>query len=206
MIRDVYKCPESNVVQTNAIEINHYSSHPLLMPNSTIANYPPGHPYRVTPGPNFRTPYRLGQVQEGSDKVVTMDGVQFPSGNARADAFAIDWQRIANPGAPGDAPSGFVYPESFLITDQDPDNTNLQSSIDGGPNIDLPTGANPDRADGNIRWRHMDNTAAVFSFLDGHAEAINYKSRWETGLKRQNVYVNFSPRGKQDTPYNPFAN
>ena len=203
-LREVYKCPESNVVQTEFTEINHYSAHPILMPNSTINNYPPGHPYRVTPGPNFRTPYRTTQIQGASEKVITMDGTQFPTGNARADAFAIDWQRIANPAPPGDAPAGFVYPESFLITDQDPDNTDLSASVDGGPNIDLPGNANPDRADGNVRWRHMGGTSAVFSFVDGHAEALSRRDRWNTDLKRSMVYVNYSRRSAQRTPYNPY--
>ena len=203
-IREVFKCPDSNVVQTEFTEINHYSSHPILMPNSTINNYPGGHPYRVDPGPNFRTPYKTTQIKGSSEKVLTMDGAQFPTGNARADAYAIDWQRIANPGPPSDAPAGFTYPASFLIVGQDPSNTDLTSSVDGGPNIDLPGNANPNRADGNIRWRHMGGTAAVFSFVDGHAESLSYRDRWNTELKRSNVYVDYSRRVTQRVPYDPY--
>ena len=189
-IRAVFICPEGARVQDNQIEVNHYSCHPLLMPNATLGQYPPGHPYAA---PNrTRSPYKLSSIKDGPEKILLMDGVQFATGNARADCYNLDWNRIASTSS-GNTDPLLTYPDTFLLLDIVPD-ADMQSSVDGGFNQDVQAGAGPGRQDGNIRWRHMGDTAACFSFVDGHAAALKYKKRSETGLKRFNVHVNYVAR------------
>ena len=206
--RGVFLCPEGQTGGggVGRAGLNTYSCHPLLMPNATLNNYPPGHPYRRASGPRYRSPYRITAVKDGAEKVLTMDGVQifdgdagFFNGNAAADCYAIDFQRIANATGAGSDPS-ITYPATFLLSDQDP-TADLSLSVDGGVNEDFFPGADANlRREGNVRWRHMGNTSACFSFVDGHAAALSYKNRANTGLQRTNVCVNRSPRPNRVTP------
>ena len=192
-IREIYKCPEASVFQSNNVEVNHYSSHPLLIPDCTYPNYPVGSPYRNPSGNRMRTPYKLNAIKDSAEKIMFMDGVQRGTGGAYAVCQNLDWNRLAS-NVPAMPPAGLTYPLTYLLTDLDP-TADMQSSIDGGFNQDVPNGSvNPGLQDLNVRWRHGGNTACCFVFVDGHAAALKYKSRTETELKRINIHVNYSPR------------
>ena len=177
-------------MQANQVEVNHYSCHPLLMPNSTLGGYPAGHPY-AAPG-RMRSPYKITSIKDGPEKVLLMDGTQFDTGNARADCYNLDFNRIASTSS-GNTDPDMTYPATYLILDIDP-TADMQSSVDGGVNIDIQGGSTgPGRQDGNIRWRHSGDKAACFTYVDGHAAALLYKKRSNTELLRTNVHVNYVP-------------
>ena len=191
-IRDLFLCPDASDFGKAEGMINHYTSHPLLMPNfNNTSGYPVGHPYKA-PGQR-RVPYKLSQIDQSSKKVLIMDGtqLQYLGGDAGAVAFNIDYDRLAGRTS-GNLDPNIDYPETYLITDFDP-NAQMGVPIDGGVNEDLTGGSDSDglRRRANIRWRHKDNSSGNFNFADGHAEGRFYKSRSENGLLRENIHVNF---------------
>ncbi|MDB5324663.1 MAG: hypothetical protein JWM57_232 [Phycisphaerales bacterium] len=160
---------------------NNYSAHPLLLPDMTL-KYPAGFPGILNPTTVVRRQYKASRIRNSAEIVLLFDGVQnTTTGNAKYDGRMIDNQRISdtantNPGL------------TFLLNTF---NTDLNTSIDGGPNQDAPneTVDATTKVFGNIRWRHGRNNVANFLFADGHAEGRGYNSRLNTALLRRNVYV-----------------
>ena len=188
-IRDVFLCPDA--IDSGGSNVrNHYSSHPLLMPNNNNV-YPVGHPYRA-PGKS-RTPYRLAQIDSSAEKIVIMDGTQDMTGTnpgaSNLVAFNLDFNRIAGTSTGATEP-GMTYPATYLIMDFVP-GAEMGVPIDGGVNEDFTGPPNAERRNANIRWRHKSDSAANVSFVDGHAEARRYKSRGENEILRKNVHINY---------------
>lgn len=160
---------------------NNYSAHPLLLPDMTL-NYPANFPGIANPTTVVRRQYKASSIKNAADIVLLFDGVQnTTTGNAKYDGRMIDNQRLSdtsntNPGV------------TYLLSTA---NTDLNVSIDGGPNLDAPneTVDATTKVFGNIRWRHGRNNTANFLFADGHAEGRRYSSRTNTELLRRNVYV-----------------
>lgn len=145
----------------------HYSCHPRLMPtlNAPVGNDPTSYKGDV--------PYKIAHIQRSSEIVLIMDGVQtaFNPANddthywgADATAFAIDAWKL------GDSYGG--NKQDFLLFNYATDNG---VSINPGDNVDNGTYnglVTPLQTfTGDIRWRHMNNTAANFLYVDGHVES-----------------------------------
>jgi len=93
--------------------------------------------------------YKTLHVRRPSELVLTMDSGQTPSsGNAHSTAWRLDdW--------------GWYYGDKLVY---DPDTAG--EPIEVGVNSDEYEGR------GDVRYRHMDNDVACFSFVDGHAESF----------------------------------
>ena len=175
---NAFECPSANVQDEHRdSSILHYTGHPRLMPDHNLKDPAfPGQP---------RIPYKLARITGPSEIMLLADGAQQFSGevggqlggNSAADCWRLDDRRLTkqtfllsqNFGAPG------------VPADITPD-----SSIDGGPNVDAPLA--PD-APGNLRWRHRDDGAGNFLFVDAHATPLRYNGRNDTELLRRNVHV-----------------
>jgi prepilin-type N-terminal cleavage/methylation domain-containing protein/prepilin-type processing-associated H-X9-DG protein len=150
-----------------------YSAHPRLMPN---IGQPLGHAptYDGTPY-HGDVPYKLAHIQRSSEIVLVMDGVlvqqQYIGATldtnywgAYSTAYAADEWRFLG--------SGPVIADYFLFG-----NTNADDgqAINPGGNQDDTAYAGAaypfSNWGGDIRWRHMSNSAANFLFVDGHVEA-----------------------------------
>lgn len=186
----------------------HYSCHPRLMPNvgSGIAGDPTVYKANL--------PYKLAHVQRSSEVILIMCGVQiaynYNSIGGKADpnywgadatAFTIDACRFVQ--------STASVKQDFLIYQ-------YATSDDGAP---INPGGNVDNVaeppdyyragnwdafvtyNGDIRWRHMNNTAANFLFVDGHVEShsispnpggakLNPPQPYKTDLLGKNIDVN----------------
>ena len=144
----------------------HYSGHPRLLPNLEDMDNslsPPRH-MRALP---------MARVKRTAEVVMIMDGVQIGVNGNRAAATCafIDGTRF--------------YDTNYLLYDH-PKADNFHS-IQPGANLD--TEAWSGSAE-EIRWRHLNNTAANFLFADGHVEARRYLNSTTCGLLRANVNVN----------------
>ena len=155
----------------------HYSCHPRLMPNlsSALAD---STPYKGC------VPYKLAHIQRSAEIVLIMDGVQYaynPSAHggagdtnywgAEATAFAVDAWRL------GGWPPMSVKADYLLFGYQSGGQliSDDGQPINPGGNVDNFLPYSPVEPfgtySGDIRWRHMNNTAANFLFVDGHVEA-----------------------------------
>jgi prepilin-type processing-associated H-X9-DG protein len=149
----------------------HYSCHPRLMPN--ITGGPLLYDGTTTHGV---IPYKIGSIQRSADIVLVMDGVQIADSpnasngandpnywGASATAYAVDGWRLEG---------GWIYIPDWLLSGR-------AVGDDGSP---INPGFNKDAAsisyvqpgvttNGDIRWRHLNNSAANFLFVDGHVES-----------------------------------
>jgi prepilin-type processing-associated H-X9-DG protein/prepilin-type N-terminal cleavage/methylation domain-containing protein len=161
----------------------HYSCHPRLMPGNTEVDPAT---LAVTPAATSPVlqPYRLSQIQRNAEIVLVMDGSQWqwspadPTGAVDANwwgvqpvCWAIDNCRW------GEFPQGTVGgvgngQHDFLLFSNAANDDGAQMEI--GTNADT---ANSLKwlwwgsTNGQVRFRHMQNTAANFLFCDGHVEA-----------------------------------
>jgi prepilin-type processing-associated H-X9-DG protein/prepilin-type N-terminal cleavage/methylation domain-containing protein len=145
----------------------HYSSHPRIIPNLEDMDS------SLSPARRMR-PYKIAHILRSSEVVILMDGVQIGTNDNRAAAtcFALDDLR--------------AYSQNFLLYDH-PQAQNDQP-INPGLNVDVPDWVG---TAGNIRWRHLNNTAANFLFADGHVEPRRFvKQPLRCDLMRANVNVN----------------
>lgn len=153
---------------------NDYSAHPRLIPTLN-APLNDGTSYQGT------VPYKLSHIQRSAEIVLIMDGVlcqYIPNTNtnnywgADASAYAADGYKF-----PGWAGTPKITADYFLFGYQSGGNVVADDgqTINPGPNIDDTAIAAPNQPGispvGNIRWRHMNNSAANFLFVDGHVEA-----------------------------------
>jgi len=116
------------------------------------------------------TQYTRLQVTRAGEVVMVYDGCQDPTvtgvkGNTR-DAVATS--NVGGTATPFDTGVCYTQPPSTSAYDQ-PEPT--------GPNVDAGGGG------GNIRWRHGNNNAANFLFVDGHVETLQAGQ-----LLRKNLY------------------
>jgi len=154
----------------------HYSCHPRLMPN--VDERDPLYDGGAAPSPLLQ-PYRLSQIHRNADIVLIMDGSQWqfnPGDPGNTDpmwwgvqpcAWAIDNWRF------GQFSTNYTnVPNDYLLF-------NNQNNDDGSP-VEL--FINGDTANnmaylwwgctnGQIRFRHNNNTTANFLYCDGHVES-----------------------------------
>ncbi|MGD0462145.1 MAG: type II secretion system protein [Tepidisphaeraceae bacterium] len=184
-----------------------YSCHPRLMPNvgNGIASDPTIYKANV--------PYKLAHVQRSSEIVLILCGVQIaynynsiggkPDANywgASATAFSIDaWRFLTSTGTVKQDYLLYQYPTADDGTPINPganvDNGAIAPDYRAGNAIPFVT------YDGDIRWRHMNNSAANFLFVDGHVEAhfiqrnpggaqLHPPQPYKTDLLGKNIDVN----------------
>ncbi len=151
----------------------HYSAHPRLIPNLN-RNDDRGRPLR---------PFKPTDLRRSSEVVMFFDGSQLMYeksgennfGNAEHDAFNINasgifWHYFVY-GGWGAGGIGNVNADHPVIT--------------YGVNGDADSDSSPNR--GHIRWRHMNNTAGVFAFADGHVETLRMNKRSSVYPQWRNV-------------------
>jgi len=183
----------------------HYSCHPRLMPN--VGPLPRGSAllYDQTATHGI-VPYKIGSIQHSADIVLIMDGTQIKDNpvaagggddpnywGASATAWTIDGWRFTG---------GDIYSPDFLLSgrptsdDGAPINPGFNkeyngSTVDGSFVVGVSTF-------GDIRWRHLNNTAANFLFVDGHVESRSISPNptggayqpYKTDLMGRNINVN----------------
>jgi len=150
----------------------HYSCHPRLMPQVGELD-PADQKTRLVPA-------KLGRVQHNSDIVLIMDGSQWQTDPTGADsnwwgvqpvAWALDNWRFGEFRVGNKSPYSNVTLDFLNFTDPNNDN---------GANVEI--GTNQDTAsnmvylwygcsNGQVRFRHLTNTAANFLYCDGHVES-----------------------------------
>lgn len=158
----------------------HYSCHPRLMPNISS----------VDPATNLYDlqPYKLGRIKRSSEMVLIMDGSQWQTSNSgdanwwgvQYTAWALDnwrWGQFGSTYTP--APLDYLQSGNPKADNGTP--------LDIGPNQDTANNIGYlwwDCTNGQVRFRHMNNTAGNFLFCDGHVEA-HY-------VGKKNSYGNFT--------------
>lgn len=185
-----------------------YGAHPRLMP--TINQAEPRAAQTLPPPNNIRypSPYKIAKIRRASEILLIADAtlvqlIEIPTPCLQANAilYALD------KGAWNGGPPAAGVPRSYLLDDY---------SISGmlptyGPNtpVDIGYGSSATVAKvnfdpagssntfpanwGNLRFRHMNNTAANVLMVDGHVETHKYRFSNGVGtstLKRLNVNVN----------------
>lgn len=135
----------------------HYSVHPVLMPDKD----------HINDGDVGWRKYKLAWIKRPAEVALIMDAVQNPSPPGAMvpySAFATT-RRIGsvllNPSS-GPLPTP-RFPAYIIYDGSAADN---ETAINAGSNQDIDANA------GNIRWRQYGDTAANFSFPDGHSETI----------------------------------
>lgn len=160
----------------------HYCCHPRLMPN--IGEQDPSYPAPAfgSPGPNtapYLQPYKLSQVQRNAEIILIWDSAQWQINNnvtppdnnywgAQAVGWAIDNWRF---GEFQQGLVGGVLPRDYLLFSNANNDNGAQMEI--GTNQDTANGISYlwyGCTNGQVRFRHMNNTAANFLFCDGHVE------------------------------------
>jgi prepilin-type N-terminal cleavage/methylation domain-containing protein/prepilin-type processing-associated H-X9-DG protein len=176
--RGVFLCPAVSVQPGKDSQFTHYSSHPRILPDLSTTDFLAN----PTSPPGLK-PYRLAHIKRSSEMAAVFDGTTNFVGNwiAFACAFAID--------------KGGLFKKPFLT-----DNYSLSVvPIDGGQPVDMTpnslnvayTNQDGDNNQGNIRFRHTNNTQANALMLDGHVQVFNFnKNTRVTDLLRKNIYVN----------------
>ena len=180
--RGVFLCKGASIVNRGTTASNHYSCHPLLMPNISLT-YPAGHPLAG----KVRVPYKLARIKRSAEIVQLFDGTQDLSGtsvngSANSDGFNLDANRFKA-----------AAPQTYLLSSFNPA-ADLSVSIDAGLNVDSVNAASdPNLTIGNIRFRHLGNKSANVLFCDGHAAPFVYKGRFTTDLARRNIHLDSLP-------------
>jgi prepilin-type processing-associated H-X9-DG protein/prepilin-type N-terminal cleavage/methylation domain-containing protein len=178
----------------------HYSCHPRLMPN-----LPPNPLLQFDGTQNHdSTPYKLGSIKRAAEIVLIFDAGLMQN---NVDASPVDtnyWGALAVGNAVDGMRyiGGWVYTVDFLV--QGHANNDDGSTIVPGYNTDgidkyANPGNFPEKASvGDIRWRHLNNTAANFLFVDGHVETHSISPNppggtftpYKTDLMGRNFNVN----------------
>lgn len=128
----------------------HYSSHPVLMPDTAHID---------DPAVGW-TRYRLSRMRRPSSVVLIMDATQNPAHPTHAYTSFATAKNIDN---------GSLHP-----TEGDPLYVHYEPTDTATNDSPLHPGANDDTVanTGNIRWRQHGNSAANFLFPDGHSQTI----------------------------------
>jgi len=159
----------------------HYSCHPRLMPYLDLGDPAQG---RVPPNFNFATlpPPKLSRVQRNSEMVLIFDGAQWqtnpnpvilnggPDNNwwgVQAVGWALDNWRMGEHLVP--QPPSPIKADYLLATNVNNDNG---APVETGVNTDVSdTLTNVYGSNGQIRFRHLNNTGANFLYCDFHVES-----------------------------------
>jgi prepilin-type N-terminal cleavage/methylation domain-containing protein/prepilin-type processing-associated H-X9-DG protein len=191
---DVFVCrdlPENTGVLT-------YGCHPRLMPQIDAAE---PRILNNTGKIYYPAPYKLAKIRRASEVMLVADGSLAPIvefGNrlqSNATLYALDhkaWQ--------GGPPGGGI-PPSYLLDDYSttgmlpnfPPNSSIDLSVNATTPINVDASKNNTQNPpewGNIRFRHLNNTAADVLMVDGHVETHKFKDKTHVTLLRLNVNVN----------------
>jgi prepilin-type processing-associated H-X9-DG protein/prepilin-type N-terminal cleavage/methylation domain-containing protein len=192
-----------DVAQTGSAPL-HYSCHPRLMPY--LPYTPASGDLRQFDGTQNHdaTPYKIGSIKRAAEIVLIFDAGLM---KANVDASPVD-QNYYGALAIGNAVDGmrylggWVYTPDFLLQGWPANDDG--STIIPGYNLDGPdkyanpgNGAERDSV-GDIRWRHLNNTAANFLMVDGHVETHSISPNpaggtftpYKTDLMGRNFNVN----------------
>lgn len=185
----------------------HYSCHPRLMPNIAVN----GQGGEVDPAvinvnagatSPLLQPYRISQIQRSAEIVLIFDGSQWQINNAGNDT---NWWGVQAIGWAIDNWRFGEFTEGLVGTGQPRDYLLFNNTInDNGAPMEI--GTNADTAsnlnylwwgctNGQVRFRHKNNSTANFLFCDGHVEAHSVglpdKAGFQTtDLEGRNVNVN----------------
>jgi prepilin-type processing-associated H-X9-DG protein/prepilin-type N-terminal cleavage/methylation domain-containing protein len=179
-MRAVFLCPQVSVEPGANTIFTHYSAHPRILPDLKTDDRT-----KPSPRPGLKS-YRLARIKRTAEMAAIFDAtVSDPSGVGQwiafADAFALDNSRVTS--------------RKPYLTDL----YELDPTLNGSQPVDMTPSSlnkqytNMDGANnqGNIRFRHANNTQANALMLDGHVQSFNYtKSSQTTDLLRKNVFVN----------------
>jgi prepilin-type N-terminal cleavage/methylation domain-containing protein/prepilin-type processing-associated H-X9-DG protein len=181
----------------------HYSCHPRLMPTLVpiAALQFDGTATHAT------VPYKIGSIKRSAEIVLIFDGGLFRVNAGVGYSDTNYWGALAvgvNPDEMRFAGGyGGLHPDYFLFNNSFNDDG---ATIFPGFNKDAtdqfgtPAPGNSDgfqASAGDIRWRHLNNTAANFLFVDGHVESHSISpnpvaggSPYKTDLMARNFNVN----------------
>lgn len=194
--RGYFVCPTAPQATTNS-DFSDYSTHPRLMPDLGTVDYINSiSASRTSSGYTaYLKPYKLPQIRRSTEIALIFDAsveVQAGAFNVSADAFGLDEGNLYKNGA-------------TCLTDQYGSTLNSQN-INAGQPIDPYAGNEPaapvlsdlnaDTTDnwGNIRFRHLGNTAANALMVDGHVETFHFNPHEPvsnmTDMLRKNINVN----------------
>jgi prepilin-type processing-associated H-X9-DG protein len=147
-----------------------YSCHPRIMPNLSLS---------LNDGTTYKgcVPYHIAHISRSAEIVMLMDG-ELISYNSTANNGSPDSNFWASLATAQNADGGRFYPSTptqpdYFLFGYAPSGTVI--SDDGVP---INPGINQDTANGaagDIRWRHLNNTAANFLMVDGHVETHTIK-------------------------------
>jgi prepilin-type processing-associated H-X9-DG protein len=155
----------------------HYSCHPRIMPDISLLD-PETKKYDLQP-------YKMGGVKRSSEMVLIMDGSQWQMSNSgdsnwwgvQYTAWALDnwrWGEFGN--------NYGSSPIDYLRTANP--NADNGSPVDIGPNQDTPNNISYlwwNCTNGQVRFRHLKNSAGNFLFCDGHVEAFHVGQQTSAG-------------------------
>jgi len=175
-----------------------YGCHPRLMP--TINEAEP-RIKNLTGKDFFPSPYKISKIRRSSEALLIADAslapiIEFENRmQANATLFNLDhkaWK--GNP--PGQGPTSYLlddYSATYNMLPNYPPDSSVDITINTTmtPNRDATKNntQNPEEW-GQIRFRHLNNTAANVLMIDGHVETHRLKNKTSTTLKRMNVNVN----------------
>ena len=180
--RQLFVCPSASIDPSQPGALTHYSAHPRLMPN--LHGQDTAYPTAPRPG---LTPYRIGKIKRPAEIAVIFDASLDPNLKhiATACAQGLDGGAITKkPGLTDNYAAG--------APPVDPAQPVSMAPFIGGKNAPAHLW-NSDYHEnfGNIRFRHMKDTAANALMVDGHVETFKYNNQSKvTNLMRHNIYVN----------------
>jgi len=172
-----------------------YGCHPRLMPAINFKDPIFFHTGKTI----WMTPYRISKIKRSAEILLVADGSLKPLPdfqNRMQSNFGLSaMDRGAFGGGPGAPPTLLLddYSRPGILPNYPP-TSNIDMTPPGGNlehlNRDSGNAGNAPNW-GNIRFRHLNNTAANVLMADGHVEThrIDYKSR-TASLKRLNINVN----------------
>ena len=175
-----------------------YGCHPRLMPSIDAAE-----PRLVQMFGKvvYPAPYRMAKIRRAAEILLIADGNLAPIGSfnnrlqSNATLGSLD-RNAWKGGAPTSAPTpGYLlddYATNGMMPNYPP-NSSIDLSFDNTNKINVDISINGDTGPagfGNIRFRHLNNTAANVLMADGHVETHKFKDKTSVTLKRLNVNVN----------------
>jgi prepilin-type N-terminal cleavage/methylation domain-containing protein/prepilin-type processing-associated H-X9-DG protein len=180
-VRALFICPAVYMQDTPAsAAITHYSSHPRLIPDLATADW-----YRGIPLKGLK-PYKLAHVRRAAEIAAIFEGTIAPNGAsagylAHSTCNALDKDRQDTPPYLTDDLS-----TTPTLNGNQPIDLTLPGSWTAAADLNKDTINNQ----GNIRFRHKQNTQTNALMLDGHVETFNFsKTTGQTDLLRKNIYV-----------------
>ena len=155
---------------TGTNHVNHYSSHPRLMPDVTATD---------SSGPfagRKRQQYKIDLIRNASELAQIFDGVQIAANqnNAAPVGYGLDKDRL-------------TY-DTYLLAGQS-SSTGPGDRARAGLNLNANTWG--DDQVGEIRYRHHKDTSANLLYVDGHAASLQYDGNNNTDLFRRNVNIQY---------------